>query len=160
MWTAPQAGLIKLNAGVQLIQDTSAARQQYQHADGVRVAIQHNDTELWNTIIHSRRLHNKKTNCQFFASKQGRQALFQGSIKFQWRIRPGKLETGYYLLRKKIPSAVDANNKPLFQFNAKKDYVWTGSGVITAPISGTIKWKGNYHQPQLSDTVWKLSNKK
>jgi hypothetical protein len=38
---------IKITGDVQLIQDTSGERLKYETADGVRVAIQHEGTELW-----------------------------------------------------------------------------------------------------------------
>ncbi|HET6212208.1 MAG TPA: SpvB/TcaC N-terminal domain-containing protein, partial [Micromonosporaceae bacterium] len=50
-WVAPFDGLVQVTGDVALIQDTSAARAAYRTADGVRVAVQHNGSELWSTSI-------------------------------------------------------------------------------------------------------------
>ncbi|HSA50097.1 MAG TPA: SpvB/TcaC N-terminal domain-containing protein, partial [Yinghuangia sp.] len=46
-WVAPFSGTISIAGAVRLAQDTADARARSQTADGVRVAVQHKDTELW-----------------------------------------------------------------------------------------------------------------
>jgi hypothetical protein len=46
-WVAPFDGTVRVDGRVRLVPDTSAERAAYRKADGVRVAIQHQDTELW-----------------------------------------------------------------------------------------------------------------
>ncbi|HEX9335448.1 MAG TPA: SpvB/TcaC N-terminal domain-containing protein, partial [Pseudonocardiaceae bacterium] len=46
-WVAPYDGTVRVDGAVNLVQDTSPQRAAYPKADGVRVTIQHNDTELW-----------------------------------------------------------------------------------------------------------------
>jgi hypothetical protein len=50
-WIAPYEGSISINGTVALLEDTSSERQDYETADGVRVVIQHNDTELWRHVL-------------------------------------------------------------------------------------------------------------
>ncbi|MGH3859588.1 SpvB/TcaC N-terminal domain-containing protein [Actinokineospora sp.] len=50
-WVAPYDGTVRIDGRVRLVQDTSAERAEYRAADGVRVAIQHADTELWSQRI-------------------------------------------------------------------------------------------------------------
>jgi hypothetical protein len=52
-WIAPYDGQISIDGDVSLMEDNSQARQKYKTADGVRVAIQHNDSELWSTTIEA-----------------------------------------------------------------------------------------------------------
>ncbi len=50
-WQAPFDGQVAITAPVQLVEDNSKRAANYPFADGVRVAIQHNGTELWSTMI-------------------------------------------------------------------------------------------------------------
>ena len=55
-WVAPFTGTVQVTGTAALVQDTSPERASYVGADGVRVAIQKNGTELWNTTIGADRL--------------------------------------------------------------------------------------------------------
>ncbi|MCI5130597.1 MAG: hypothetical protein D3904_03545, partial [Candidatus Electrothrix sp. EH2] len=52
-WTAPYDGRISISGQVALLEDTSEERAEYATADGVRVAIQHNSSELWGAVIEA-----------------------------------------------------------------------------------------------------------
>lgn len=46
-WVAPFDGTVRVDGRARLVPDTSPERAAYRKADGVRVTIQHKDTELW-----------------------------------------------------------------------------------------------------------------
>lgn len=46
-WVAPYAGTVQVDGRVKLVEDTSPERADYTKADGVRVTIQHENSELW-----------------------------------------------------------------------------------------------------------------
>ncbi|MCI5129703.1 MAG: sugar-binding protein, partial [Candidatus Electrothrix sp. AUS3] len=52
-WTAPYDGRISISGQVALLEDSSEERQEYTTADGVRIAIQHNGSELWATVLEA-----------------------------------------------------------------------------------------------------------
>lgn len=154
-WTAPADGTIRINAPVHLVEDTSINRKNYTKADGVRVAIQQNGSEIWSTLIDANDYAIKIPLPDSVEVKKGDRVYFRVQSNVD-----GAFDQVYWnpviTYTGKDTSLQDANRKPLYQFGAADDYIWTGSGVFAAPICGTIQWIGNYHQPKVSDTLWNL----
>lgn len=154
MWTAPLDGLIAIDAPVALFENKSSARLAYDKADGVKVAIQHNNVEISNITISAKDYSRKNFSARKQVSK-GDRVYFrvQSNINGAYDQLSSNPIITY---ESKDLSLRDANGKQLYRFNASEDYVWTGTGIFLTPFTGAITWVGSYHQPKVSDMIWNV----
>jgi hypothetical protein len=160
VWTAPYTGTVSISGDVSLAQDTSAA--QNSKADGVRVAIQQDGTELWSDVIppddHSPHV---PTGVDALPVTAGDRIYF--------RVQSGNDGTGDQVSWDPVISyqgetpATDVNGLPVHTYQASKDFTLAGrpGAVIQAPLDGTVQVSGTFHKaaPTTDDvTVEVLKN--
>ncbi|HEY0734504.1 MAG TPA: SpvB/TcaC N-terminal domain-containing protein, partial [Herpetosiphonaceae bacterium] len=143
-WVAPYDGQIQIGGTVALVEDTSAARRQYQTADGVRVAIQHNGSELWSARIGETDYTPKPpTGVDSLQVTAGDRIYFRvqsvadGAYdQVAWNPSIRYLNT---------PSVTDANGLDPYAYQAADDFVLAGrSGMqVQMPITGTVRLSGD-----------------
>ncbi len=154
-WTAPYDGTIQITGNVALRQDNSSERNRYMTADGVRVAIQLNQAELWATTISPTDYASKQpTNVENIVVKQGDilyfrvQSIFDGAYdQVNWQPDIQYLNT---------TSLLDANLLDAYHYNAKEDFSLASyRGVrLPMPIKGTISLTGIFEKTDItSDNV-------
>ncbi|MDQ4071014.1 MAG: sugar-binding protein [Actinomycetota bacterium] len=154
-WTAPYNGTVRINGTVRLVEDTSPARQQYKTADGVRVAIQRNDSELWSTSIaatdHAAKTPTGVANVAVSAGDRiyfRVQSVFDGAYdQVAW-----DPEVEYLV----SASTTDANLLNPHRFRASQDFVMAGRrGVrVQMPFTGTVRLTGDLRKSgQTTDDV-------
>jgi len=152
-WSAPWSGKVRITGNVALIQDTSPARASYPSADGVRVAIQYGNTELWSTTIGATDYTVKTpTGVDAISITAGELLYFRvGSrsdgaydqVSWDPVIQYVNTTTGAALA-----PAPDANGLDLYRFQASQDFTLGGRPDISvqAPLHGTVRLTGVLHK--------------
>jgi len=160
-WEAPYAGTVTVSGDVALVQDTSAARASYVGADGVRVAIQHNDTELWSTLIGS---------ADYAAKTPSGVGSIPVSKGDRLYFRVGSQSDGAYdqvswdpviqyvdpATGAPLAAAPDANGLDGNRYQASQDFTLAGrhGTYVQAPLNGTVRLAGTLHlSGPLSDSL-------
>ncbi|MFD0975275.1 SpvB/TcaC N-terminal domain-containing protein [Salinimicrobium gaetbulicola] len=149
VWQAPYDGTIDVTGQVNLMAPLNPSGT----ADGVRVAVQHNGTELWNsTIAADDHTSKTPTGLSSISIKKGEkiyfrvQSVFDGTNdEVSWN------PTITYRNHTDLES--DANNRPLYRFNAEEDYVVTAKQYVEAPIDGSVNFEGTFVKPVTSDDL-------
>jgi len=164
VWTAPFDGTVNISGDVALIQDTSSGRAQYTAADGVRVAIQQNGTELWNTTIgpNDYTPHTPASVTGLTVHRGDRFYFRSGSVS------DGKFDQVSWdpvIAYQNITPATDVNGLDVYTYQASKDFTLAGrpGAIVTAPLTGTVHLAGTFHKaaPTTDDvTVLVLQNGK
>src|SRR5262249_23746797 len=159
-WVAPFDGTISINAPVPLIQDTSPARAQYTGADGVRVAIQLEGSELWFSTIGPNDFDVKApTGVAAVPVLRGQrlyfrvQSVFDGAFdQVAWdpQITYTAIGAG--------PADVartDVNDLAEFRYQASGDFTLAGRGAstVTLPLTGTLHLAGRFEKGLTTDDV-------
>ncbi|MFL6161611.1 MAG: SpvB/TcaC N-terminal domain-containing protein [Jatrophihabitantaceae bacterium] len=152
-WVAPFTGSVSVTGDVALTQDTSPARGSYVGADGVRVAIQQNDTELWSTLIGATDYPAKTPNgvSSIPVSKGDRLYFRVGSqsdgaydqVSWDPVIQYVNPSTGAALA-----AAPDANGLDTYRYQASEDFALAGrrGTNLQAPLNGTVRLAGVLHK--------------
>ncbi|MEV6107918.1 SpvB/TcaC N-terminal domain-containing protein [Streptomyces sp. NPDC051940] len=140
-WTAPYDGTVRITGAVTL-PAAQGEREQFTDPDGVRVAVQHEDTELWSARIEeSDRTAHTPQNVDAIQVRRGEDLYFRvGSVfdgsadAVSWD--PEITYTGF--------EAVDANGLPLHSYTASEDFTLAGRrGTVTVPLAGTLHLTGD-----------------
>lgn len=144
-WVAPYDGTIKITGSASLIQDTSPQRSQYQTADGVRVAIQQNGSELWSTTIAADDYSPKTPS-----GVDGVPVLAGDRLYFRVQsVFDGKYDQVAWdpeITYVGMAPALDANGLDAYRYKASTDFVLAGQRGIGAmmPLNGTVQLSGNF----------------
>ncbi|MCT9929904.1 hypothetical protein N5079_06685 [Planotetraspora sp. A-T 1434] len=142
-WVAPFAGTVKIEGAVKLADGTAAARAASTTADGVRVAIQRENTELWSDTIgvHDNTSHAPSDVDSVTVSRGDRlyfrvQSGFDGSLDdVSWN------PTISYL---SAPDLTDVNGLPAYRFQASRDFTLGGRAAqLKVPLTGTLHLSGD-----------------
>ncbi|MEU3062887.1 SpvB/TcaC N-terminal domain-containing protein [Streptomyces subrutilus] len=142
-WVAPFDGNVRVDGRVQLTQDPSPARAAYTKADGVRVTIQHKDTELWAQRIgpddHSEFA---PGNVASIPVKKGDALYFRTQS-----VLDGKYDTVAWdpaITYTNLPAGTDANGLANTVFRASTDFTFGGRpSLVTVPVNGTLRLTGD-----------------
>ncbi|MEN8135138.1 MAG: SpvB/TcaC N-terminal domain-containing protein, partial [Thermodesulfobacteriota bacterium] len=149
-WQAPFAGNIAIKGGVRLrySQQTLKNDKAYDKADGVRVAIQHNGSELWH-----HRLEVPETDAanEAVALQNVENIPVSKGDRIYFRVQ--SVDDGAYdevlwdpeIVYLNVPALVDANNFNPYRFKAAEDFTFAGrENSITMPLKGTIRLVGDF----------------
>ncbi|GAA2811363.1 hypothetical protein GCM10019017_66510 [Streptomyces showdoensis] len=142
-WVAPYDGNVRVDGRVQLTQDPSPARAAYTKADGVRVTVQHKDTELWAQRIGPDD-HTEFTpgNVASVPVKKGDALYFRTQS-----ILDGKYDTVAWdpqVTYTDLPAGTDANGLASTVFRASADFTYGGRpSLVTVPVTGTLRLTGD-----------------
>ncbi|MFG2876037.1 SpvB/TcaC N-terminal domain-containing protein [Streptomyces sp. NPDC048337] len=142
-WVAPFDGNVRVDGAVQLTQDPSPARAAYTKADGVRVTIQHKDTELWaQRIGPDDHTEFAPGNVASIPVKKGDALYFRTQS-----ILDGKYDTVAWdpaITYTNLPAGTDANGLASTVFRASADFTFGGRpSLVTVPVSGTLRLTGD-----------------
>ena len=152
-WVAPYDGTIRIDGRARLVQDTSPERAAYDKADGVRLTIQHKDTELWaQRIGPDDYLEFAPTGVSSIAVRKGEPIYFRTQS-----ILDGKYDAVGWDPRISyvgMALSTDANGLDNTVFTASRDFTLGGRpSVVTAPLSGKIQLTGDVVKDKTSDDV-------
>ena len=143
-WTAPFTGQVRISGSVRLLEDTSAERSAYETADGVRVAIQRNGSEIWSEEIAADDYgSHAPTGVDSINVTRGDriyfrvQSVFDGAYdRVEWAPRISYLG---------VPSGLaEVNGLDPYVYDAAGDFVLAGRAVsIGMPFRGVVRLQGN-----------------
>ncbi|WP_369034861.1 SpvB/TcaC N-terminal domain-containing protein [Streptomyces adonidis] len=140
-WTAPYDGTVAVTGTVALEQ-VADALPEFADPDGVRIAVQHEDRELWSArITEGDRTERTPEGVDAIEVQRGDQLYFRvGSVfdgaadQVAWD--PAVTYTGF--------EAADANGLPLHSYTASRDFTLAGrAGNVDAPVDGTLRLTGD-----------------
>ncbi|MFB7513266.1 SpvB/TcaC N-terminal domain-containing protein [Streptomyces sp. NPDC056144] len=139
-WTAPYDGIVRVTGTVALKKTTVQA--DFAHPDGVRVAVQHEDTELWTRRIEDGD-HTAYTpeGVDAVTVRRGDRLYFRvGSVldgagdEVAWD--PTVAYAGF--------QATDASGLPLHSYTASEDFTLAGRAITAeSPVAGTLHLSGD-----------------
>lgn len=142
-WVAPFNGTVQITGAVKLPDGTAAARAASPTADGVRVAIQHEHSELWSAEIGplDGTEHLPAGVSSVPVSRGDRiyfrvQSVFDGSLdQVSWDPEISYLN---------VPDPLDVNGLPFFRYRASRDFTLGGRDVaVQVPLTGTMHLSGD-----------------
>ncbi|MCI5227850.1 MAG: sugar-binding protein, partial [Candidatus Electrothrix sp. AX2] len=143
-WTAPYDGRISISGQVALLEDTSEERAEYATADGVRVAIQHNGSELWATVLEADNYSPVfPENVDSLQVSKGDRIYFRVQSRFDGVY--DQVEWNLAISYQDVTAEPDANGLDPYLYQAGFDFIPTGrTGMATTlPVTGTIALSGD-----------------
>jgi hypothetical protein len=145
-WVAPYDGVVSVTGTVRLTPQTSAARAASANADGVRVTIQHEGTELWTDRITARDdTAHTPTGVGSVAVSRGDRLYFRVQS-----VSDGSLDEVAWdptISYVGVPSTVDVNGLDAYQYQASQDFTLGGRSTdVTVPVTGTMHLDGDLHK--------------
>ncbi|MEN8140663.1 MAG: SpvB/TcaC N-terminal domain-containing protein, partial [Thermodesulfobacteriota bacterium] len=167
-WQAPFAGTVTISGGVKLkySRDILAGlKRPYEKADGARVAIQHNGSELW------------RQRLELAATEAANQAVSPHNVE---NIRVEKGDRIYFRVQSVDDGAYDevlwdpeifytgisddikdANNLNPYRYKANSDFTFAGrENSVNMPLKGTVRLVGEFRKNDItSDDVTVLVKK-
>ncbi|MCH7703281.1 MAG: hypothetical protein IID37_16510, partial [Planctomycetes bacterium] len=139
-WVAPFDGLVEITGDVTLLPPAEPAETD----DGVRVAIQHNGSELWSTEIDAGD-HSPKSpaGLDSISVQAGDRLYFRVQSVFDGSNDQVSWDPEITYLG--VPAATDANMLDPNRYRASEDFVLAGrSGIcVFMPFNGTVRLEGN-----------------
>ncbi len=142
-WVAPYAGTVAIRGNVALMQDTSGKSDSYESADGVRVAIQHNATELWSTTIEADDFSpHPPSGVDDITVARGDAIYFRVQSRNDGRFDQVDWQPTIEYLN--VPERTDVNGLDPYTFNAGEEFTLAGRPNIglTLPNKGTVNLTG------------------
>jgi RHS repeat-associated protein len=142
-WVAPYSGTIRIEGAVQLSPSTAAQRAASRTADGVRVAIQKEGTELWSTAI------GKDDNDAHDPSGVDSVAVSAGD-RLYFRVGSG-FDGGFDEVNwdpkvsyTGVGDPLDVNGLPFYRYQASSDFTLGGrTATAKVPLNGTMHLSGD-----------------
>ncbi|MEU8632364.1 SpvB/TcaC N-terminal domain-containing protein [Amycolatopsis sp. NPDC048633] len=138
-WIAPYDGTVRIAGAAKLTADPGADRA----ADGVRVAVQHEDTELWAQRITARdHAGYAPSGVDSVAVHRGDRLYFRVQSVADGRFDqvdwdPDVTYTG-------VTPATDVNGLDAYRYLASRDFTLGGRpSTVTAPLTGTLHLSGD-----------------
>lgn len=152
-WEAPCDGIVTIGGTVQLIEDNSPEAAAYAKNDGVRVAIQHRNNELWSsTIAGDDFAPQTPTGVGNIVVQTGDriyfrvQSVFDGAYdQVQW-----DPDISY---RNQDTEKRDPNDKTDFRYQASADFLLASCQTTAVPLSGEVRILGDFQKPITSDDL-------
>jgi RHS repeat-associated protein len=146
-WIAPFSGVVRVTGDIALIKDSSKERQEYETADGVRVAIQRNGAELWATRIAADDYTPRSpSGTDAIHVQKGDRLYFRVQSVLDGRYDQVKWdpEIGYL----GVPDTVDVNGLNPLRYRAGQDFTLAGRpGIsVAVPLTGTVRLTGELHK--------------
>jgi len=142
-WQAPFTGRVRITGDVALIEDTGPARDQYQRADGVRVAIEQDSAELWSTVITGDDYAAKTpTGVDSIQVDRGDHLYFRVQSRFDGAFDQVSWQPQIAYLD--VTAVTDVNNLDAYTYRAAQDFVLAGrrGASVTVPFNGTVRLAG------------------
>ncbi|WP_051795109.1 polymorphic toxin-type HINT domain-containing protein [Kibdelosporangium aridum] len=138
-WVAPFDGTVRIAGGVQLPDDAGSDEK----ADGVRVAVQHENSELWSQrIMPDDHAVHTPSGVDAVQVRRGDRLYFRVQSVLDGKFdqvswNPDVTYTG-------IPAGTDVNGLDNHRYLASRDFTLGGRpSTVTAPITGTLHLSGD-----------------
>ena len=155
IWEAPYSGWVKIDAPVELIDDQSPEATDYKQEDGVRVAIQLRDKEIWADTLKIREAglsFSPNIGVDSFKVEKGDRIYFRVQSIEDGAFDHVHWDTGIHYVHFKGPER-DPNGQNPAQYQASRDFILSAPQAIGLPIKGKIKVEGIFSKSITSDNV-------
>jgi RHS repeat-associated protein len=145
-WVAPFDGTVQVQGAVKLADETAAARAASATADGVRVAIQHESTELFATQIGPRdNTAHTPTGVDAIAVSRGDRLYFRVQSGFDGSLDLVSWDPTVSYVG--APATADVNGLPAYTYQASRDFTLGGRAAqVRVPLTGTMHLAGDLHK--------------
>ncbi|MEV6815219.1 SpvB/TcaC N-terminal domain-containing protein, partial [Micromonospora sp. NPDC051296] len=143
-WVAPFDGRVRVTGDVALIKDLGQPRAAYRTADGVRVAVQHNGSELWSTSINGDDYAPKQpAGVDSIEVSRGDRLYFRVQSVVDGSYDQVSWDPAIAYLD--VEAAPDANNLDAHRYQAATDFTLAGrrGAALTVPADGTVRLTGD-----------------
>jgi len=153
-WTAPFSGTVKIEGAVQLSPSTAAARAESRSADGVRVAIQKENTELWFTAIdEDDNTAHAPSGVDAVSVLKGDRIYFRVGSAFDGGLDEVTWDPKVSYVG--VPDPLDVNGLPFYRYQASSDFTLGGrTATVKVPLNGTMHLSGDLTTTgPLSDSI-------
>jgi len=154
-WIAPWSGQIRIVGGVALLESADPKRQTYTTADGVRVVIQHNETELWSNVIEADDYAEKiATGVDSIKVAKGDVIYFRVQSRVDGAYDQVSWNPDIQYLD--VEEALDANGLDGYHYNASDDFSLLGHRgmqYVAMPFNGTVRLAGELQKGLTTDDV-------
>ena len=145
-WVAPFDGVVKVEGAVKLADETAPARAGSSTADGVRVAVQHENTELWADQIGPRdNTEHVPAGVDAIQVTRGERLYFRVQSRDDGSL--DQVSWDPKVSYQNVPDALDVNGLPAYRYQASRDFTLGGrSAQVKAPLTGTVHLSGDLHK--------------
>ncbi|MGX7826194.1 SpvB/TcaC N-terminal domain-containing protein [Actinokineospora sp. 24-640] len=142
-WIAPYDGTVRVDGRVRLVEDTGPERAEYRGADGVRVAIQHEDTELWaQRIGPDDHIEFAPSGVDSIAVQRGDAVYFRVQSVLDGRFDQVAWDPDITYVG--LAASQDVNGLDNHRYLASRDFTLAGRpSVVQAPLTGTLRLSGD-----------------
>lgn len=156
MWRAPRAGTVSISAPIQLLIDPSPESQEYTKKDGIRYTIQvgKKNELVRDSITNTTQPITKPFQRDGINVSKGEQIYFRLQSRTDgafdqvvWNPKIVYENNGNPL------SALDADAKDIYQYQASSDFLLASAQRITMPFSGQLRYEAPFIKPELSDSI-------
>ncbi|GAA2604996.1 hypothetical protein GCM10010436_02740 [Paractinoplanes durhamensis] len=137
-WVAPYDGTVAISGGARLTGEPA----DYAKADGVRVAIQREDSELWATTIGAtdHGTHDP-SDVDAVTVKRGDRLYFRIQSRFDGAF--DQVAWDPHIAYPGLPATTDVNGLDVYGYQASTDFTLAGrASTVTAPTDGTLHLAG------------------
>lgn len=150
LWRAPENGRIKISGQVQLVNTGLVAP----NADGVSVSIQQNSSvPLWKQRINANDfIAYTPTGVNDVVVNKGDRIYFRVQSIFNGEHDEVKWSPVIKYIDKDT-LIVNANSRPVYKFDAERDFVLSAPAEIGTPIAGRIRLESTFEKPITTDDV-------
>ncbi|MEU4162124.1 SpvB/TcaC N-terminal domain-containing protein [Actinoplanes sp. NPDC026670] len=132
-WVAPYDGTVDVTGAVTLIQGQA-------EADGVRVAVQHEDTELWSAVLNPGAQVTPAPGA--ITVERGDRLYFRVQSRFDGA--DDEVTWDPRIAYTAVPETTDVNGLDPYTYTASADFTLGGrAGSVLAPVTGTLHLSGN-----------------
>jgi len=143
-WVAPFDGVVRVEGAVALSAQTADARAHSKLADGVRVAIQQEDAELWSATIGPRdNAAHEPDGVSSIPVTRGQRLYFRVQSGFDGSLDEVSWDPRVTYLN--VPGDLtDVNGLPVYRYQASRDFTLGGRAAqLKAPLTGTLHLSGD-----------------
>jgi RHS repeat-associated protein len=139
-WVAPYDGVVAVTGGVRLVGDPGTDRT----ADGVRVAIQHENAELWaRRIMPDDHAEHPPSDVDNVEVRRGDRLYFRVQSILDGRFDQVAWNPDINYVG--VPAGTDVNGLDHYRFLASRDFTLGGRpSTVTAPVTGTLRLSGDF----------------
>ncbi|HVQ93577.1 MAG TPA: GH-E family nuclease [Mycobacteriales bacterium] len=149
-WVAPFDGTVRVDGPVRLVQDTSPERAAYTKADGVRVAIQHEGSELFALLVGpTDYTPHTPDGVGAIAVHRGDRLYFRVQSRFDGAFDQVAWDPQVSYVD--VADPTDVNGLSPYRYRASTDFTLGGrASTVAVPVTGTLHLSGALTKPAVT----------
>ncbi len=147
VWEAPYNGSVQVTSDVALVESLDPERASYESADGVRVAIQLEGSEVWSDQIAETDYASRPANVGPLSVSKGDKLYFRVQSNYDGAFDVVSWDPAVEYVGVNT-ATTDANGLGVYAYDHSSDFTTFGfgNGVVGAPKSGTVQISGTLNK--------------